>query len=52
MSYDIEVEDVEYLRHGSLSLLVRLYRPRSSVLDGTWQLPPVSPARTSREEGA
>jgi acetyl esterase len=28
MSYEIKVEDVEYLRHGSLSLLVRLYRPQ------------------------
>jgi acetyl esterase/lipase len=28
MSYDIKVEDVEYLRHGDTPLLVRLYRPQ------------------------
>jgi acetyl esterase/lipase len=28
MSYDIEVADVEYLRHGGVPLLARLYRPR------------------------
>jgi acetyl esterase/lipase len=28
MSYEITVEDVEYLRHGDTSLLVRLYRPQ------------------------
>jgi acetyl esterase/lipase len=30
MSYEIEVEDVEYLRHGPQSLLVRLYRPQGA----------------------
>lgn len=30
MSYDIEVEDVEYLRHDGLPLLARLYRPRGA----------------------
>jgi acetyl esterase/lipase len=28
MSYEVKVEDVEYLRHGAQSLLVRLYRPQ------------------------
>jgi acetyl esterase/lipase len=28
MSYEVKVEDVEYLRHGSQPLLVRLYRPQ------------------------
>ncbi len=28
MSYEIKVEDVEYLRHGDTSLLMRLYRPQ------------------------
>ncbi|HEU5319708.1 MAG TPA: alpha/beta hydrolase [Methylomirabilota bacterium] len=28
MSYEIKVEDVEYLRHGSVPLLARLYRPQ------------------------
>lgn len=27
MSYDIKVEDVEYIRHGRTPLLARLYRP-------------------------
>lgn len=26
--YDIEVEDIEYLRHGERPLLARVYRPR------------------------
>ena len=26
--HDIEVEDVEYLRHGTRPLLARIYRPR------------------------
>jgi acetyl esterase len=30
MSYEIKVEDVEYLRHGDTSLLMRLYRPQGS----------------------
>lgn len=30
MSYEIEVEDVEYLRHDGLPLLARLYRPRGA----------------------
>jgi acetyl esterase/lipase len=28
MSYEVKVEDVEYLRHGTVSLLARLYRPQ------------------------
>jgi acetyl esterase len=28
--YDIDVEDVEYLRHGNKSLLARIYQPRGS----------------------
>jgi acetyl esterase/lipase len=28
--YDVDVEDVEYLRHGAVPLLARLYRPRGS----------------------
>ena len=28
MSYEIKVEDVEYLRHGGMPLLARLYRPQ------------------------
>ena len=28
MGYDIEIEDVEYLRHGGVPLLARLYRPQ------------------------
>jgi hypothetical protein len=27
MSYDIKVEDVEYIHHGGTPLLARLYRP-------------------------
>ena len=30
MSYEIKVEDVEYLRHGATSLLARLYRPQGT----------------------
>jgi acetyl esterase/lipase len=30
MSYEIKVEDVEYLRHGDVSLLARLYRPQGT----------------------
>jgi acetyl esterase/lipase len=30
MAYEITVEDVEYLRHGDLSLLARLYRPQGT----------------------
>ena len=30
MSYEVKVEDVEYLRHGSTSLLARLYRPQGA----------------------
>ena len=30
MSYEVKVEDVEYLRHGSTSLLARLYRPQGT----------------------
>ena len=30
MSYEIKVEDVEYLRHGDTSLLMRLYRPQGA----------------------
>ncbi len=29
-TYEIDVEDVEYLRHGDRSLLARLYRPRGA----------------------
>ena len=43
MSYDIKVEDVEYLRHDGAPLLARLYRPqgagpyvRSSSSIRTW----------------
>jgi acetyl esterase/lipase len=28
MSYEVDVQDVEYLRHGEKSLLVRIYKPR------------------------
>lgn len=28
MNYDIEVEDIEYIRHGGTPLLARLYRPQ------------------------
>lgn len=27
-TYEIDVEDVEYLRHGDKPLLVRLFKPR------------------------
>ena len=30
MAYEIKVEDVEYLRHGDTSLLMRLYRPQGT----------------------
>src|SRR5438093_6613077 len=30
MTYDIEIEDVEYLRHGDRPLLARLFKPRGS----------------------
>jgi acetyl esterase len=30
MSYEIRVEDVEYLRHGAVPLLARLYRPQGT----------------------
>jgi acetyl esterase/lipase len=30
MAYDIEITDVEYLRHGGAPLLARLYRPQGS----------------------
>ena len=30
MRYDINVEDVEYNRHGGTPLLMRLYRPQGS----------------------
>ncbi len=30
MSYEVKVEDVEYLRHGSTSLLARLFRPQGA----------------------
>ena len=30
MSYEIKVEDVEYLRHGGVPLLARLYRPQGA----------------------
>ena len=30
MSYDIEVEDIEYIRHGGAPLLARLYRPKGA----------------------
>lgn len=30
MSHEIKVEDVEYLRHGDVSLLARLYRPQGT----------------------
>jgi len=33
--YEIDVEDVEYLRHGSKPLLMRLYKPRGT---GTFPL--------------
>ena len=29
-TYDIDVQDVEYLRHGGTPLLARLFRPRDS----------------------
>ena len=29
-TYDIDVQDVEYLRHGETPLLARLFRPRDS----------------------
>src|SRR5256712_7078657 len=32
MSYEIRVEDVEYLRHGGARLLARLYRPQGAGL--------------------
>jgi hypothetical protein len=31
-AYDIDVEDVEYLRHGDKPLLARLYKPRGQRL--------------------
>ena len=30
MRYDINVEDVEYSRHGGTPLLMRLYRPQGT----------------------
>jgi acetyl esterase len=30
MSYDIKVEDIEYIRHGGTPLLARLYRPQGA----------------------
>ena len=30
MSYDVKVEDIEYIRHGDTPLLVRLYRPQGA----------------------
>src|SRR5262249_57440220 len=30
VSHEIKVEDVEYLRHGDVSLLARLYRPQGA----------------------
>jgi len=30
--YEIDVEDVEYLRHGSKPLLARLFKPRGVAL--------------------
>ena len=30
MSYDITVEDIEYVRHGGTPLLARLYRPQGT----------------------
>jgi acetyl esterase/lipase len=30
MSYDVKVEDIEYLRHGDTPLLARLYRPEGA----------------------
>jgi len=32
------------------NILVRLYRPRPQILDGTWQLPKLTPARTSTSD--
>ena len=29
-TYDIEVEDVEYIRHGDKPLLARLFKPRGT----------------------
>ena len=36
MRYDINVEDVEYSRHGGTPLLMRLYRPQGTGPFPSW----------------
>ena len=33
--YEIDVEDIEYLRHGDKPLLARVFTPRGDVKNGT-----------------
>ena len=36
MSYEVKVEDVEYLRHGSTGYLATLYRPQGTGPSPSW----------------
>jgi acetyl esterase/lipase len=60
MSYDIEVEDIEYIRHGATPLLARLYWPQGPgpfpmMVELRWRWcrdrPPTRCSRTTRSSG-